>query len=378
MNELASNIEYLLLSHNRVIVPGLGEFASRLTPARWIESEGIFLPPVRHVFFNADVTTDSEELLLHSVARLYGMNRQQAVSKCSGMIDSFHKMLVTHGSVDFGTIGVFTLEEDATITMASCECGISTPNYYGLDALSMDKIHEFVLPTTVPEAPAAELPDTPLPHQPEVSSHFVLRIHRNIVRYSVAVAASLAMFFVINPTRSSHPQALASTQIFMQPDMVPEAQSDPSLYYVDEAEDVSPTDCFDPVLVDYTEAALNEGYDFNEVPQSPGSTNTQPAQPALQPTQPAPQPAQSAPQPAPQSTSQSAYCIVLASSISEANAQSYIEKLNKRGVQASLLQKDNMRRVVVDGFHTEAECRAAMQQLKSDHADLSSAWLLKK
>ncbi|MBQ0049305.1 MAG: SPOR domain-containing protein [Bacteroidales bacterium] len=416
MNELVSNIEYLLLSYNRVIVPGLGEFTSRLTPARWVDTESIFLPPVRNVYFSNATKEDTQHVFIKSVAQLYRLSPEKAQERCQAMVNEFHKTLITQGTVDFGSFGVFTLEDDASITMASCECGISTPYYYGLDALSVDKIasifeHTWQMQEEAPQDPqpcemqtmqsAAPSSTGRAVSAPTEQKHFVLRIHRSVVKYSMAVAASLALFFVVNPTRTSgRSEQMATANIFMQPDMVPQKQLDASFYYVDDLPEENAVPLSDSILVDYTHEAINEGFDLSALPENAPTTSldipTAVSQPAAPPPVAKPSPtaapapvakpaspaAASAPVAKPASaanvSSQEGYCIVLASSISEANAKNFIEKQNKNGVNASLFVKDNMRRVVVDGFKNEADCRAAMAKLKAEHPDLISAWLLKK
>ena len=135
MNDLAINIEYLLLTRNSVIVPGLGAFTTRTFASQWLEEEEIFLPPVRHIRFNADVFQDPDEIFLHSLIQIYSVSEEEAQSICDQMVSEFHKTLVTEGSVDFGSIGLFTLEDDAEITMSPYECGVTSPDYYGLDTL---------------------------------------------------------------------------------------------------------------------------------------------------------------------------------------------------------------------------------------------------
>ena len=68
MNELAIHIEYLLLSHNCVIVPQLGAFRADNTPARWIDSENLYMPPIRNVHFNPLINVDKENILINSIA----------------------------------------------------------------------------------------------------------------------------------------------------------------------------------------------------------------------------------------------------------------------------------------------------------------------
>ncbi|MBO5704071.1 MAG: SPOR domain-containing protein, partial [Bacteroidaceae bacterium] len=52
MIALARHIESLLLKHDCVIVPDFGGFVTQQVAARYVEDEGLFLPPYRSVGFN--------------------------------------------------------------------------------------------------------------------------------------------------------------------------------------------------------------------------------------------------------------------------------------------------------------------------------------
>ena len=52
MIALARHIESLLLKHDCVIVPDFGGFVTQQVSARYVEDEGLFLPPYRSVGFN--------------------------------------------------------------------------------------------------------------------------------------------------------------------------------------------------------------------------------------------------------------------------------------------------------------------------------------
>ena len=56
MIELAKHIEYLLLENDCVVIPSLGGFIAHYQPAHYEESEGIFLPPIRSIGFNPQLT----------------------------------------------------------------------------------------------------------------------------------------------------------------------------------------------------------------------------------------------------------------------------------------------------------------------------------
>ena len=414
MNILAKNIEYVLLSHNCVIVPSLGSFSTSLTPARWIEGERLFLPPVRSVHFDARVNFDPKSVFVHSLASTYHLSFEEADARCREMLEDFHRTMVTEGSVDFGSIGVFTLEEDMQITMASCECGIITPDFYGLDALHFKRLADRKMEeeTHTPIAPVVRLTpkeaeETTHPASHDESSHpashgesphFVIHIRKTVFRYACVILFAVLAFFLIKPTPIEHSYGIQAThaQMFLQPDMVLDVKANPTREELQPI--VADSTIFDAVLTDVTDEISSEGYDFDNQeayttptagqatlpadakqpaaaqPQAPMAV-AQPKAPAAQPKAlAASQPKQSAAA-QPQTTAAS-FCIVLASQVSRINAQEYIAKLQKRNIHASLLESGKARRVVIQGYATHQAAHQALSSLKAANPDLESAWIL--
>ncbi len=414
MNILAKNIEYVLLSHNCVIVPSLGSFSTSLTPARWIEGERLFLPPVRSVHFDARVNFDPKSVFVHSLASTYHLSFEEADARCREMLEDFHRTMVTEGSVDFGSIGVFTLEEDMQITMASCECGIITPDFYGLDALHFKRLADRKMEeeTHTPIAPVVRLTpkeaeETTHPASHDESSHpashgesphFVIHIRKTVFRYACVILFAVLAFFLIKPTPIEHSYGIQTThaQMFLQPDMVLDVKANPTREELQPI--VADSTIFDAVLTDVTDEISSEGYDFDKQeayttptagqatsptdakqpaaapPQAPMAV-AQPKAPAAQPKAlAASQPKQSAAA-QPQTTAAS-FCIVLASQVSRINAQEYIAKLQKRNIHASLLESGKARRVVIQGYATHQAAHQALSSLKAANPDLKSAWIL--
>ena len=414
MNILAKNIEYVLLSHNCVIVPSLGSFSTSLTPARWIEGERLFLPPVRSVHFDARVNFDPKSVFVHSLASTYHLSFEEADARCREMLEDFHRTMVTEGSVDFGSIGVFTLEEDMQITMASCECGIITPDFYGLDALHFKRLADRKMEeeTHTPIAPVVRLTpkeaeETTHPASHDESSHpashgesphFVIHIRKTVFRYACVILFAVLAFFLIKPTPIEHSYGIQAThaQMFLQPDMVLDVKANPTREELQPI--VADSTIFDAVLTDVTDEISSEGYDFDKQeayttptagqatsptdakqpaaaqPQAPMAV----AQPKATAAQPkalaASQPKQSAA--AQPQTTVASFCIVLASQVSRINAQEYIAKLQKRNIHASLLESGKARRVVIQGYATHQAAHQALSSLKAANPDLESAWIL--
>ena len=414
MNILAKNIEYVLLSHNCVIVPSLGSFSTSLTPARWIEGERLFLPPVRSVHFDARVNFDPKSVFVHSLASTYHLSFEEAEARCREMLEDFHRTMVTEGSVDFGSIGVFTLEEDMQITMASCECGIITPDFYGLDALHFKRLADRKMEeeTHTPIAPVVRLTpkeaeetthpasqdESSHPASHDESPHFVIHIRKTVFRYACVILFAVLAFFLIKPTPIEHSYGIQTThaQMFLQPDMVLDVKANPTREELQPI--VADSTIFDAVLTDVTDEISSEGYDFDKQEayttptagqatsptdaKQPAAAHPQAPMAVAQPKAPAAQPkALAASQPKqsaaaqPQTTAAS-FCIVLASQVSRINAQEYIAKLQKRNIHASLLESGKARRVVIQGYDTHQAAHQALSSLKAANPDLESAWIL--
>ena len=110
MNTLTLHIEYLLLKHDCVIVPGLGALLNVRQPARYDEERRLWLPMTREVRFNAALTHD-DGLLASSYAR------KEQVSYAEGremLGDAVHELLATlrqEGLVTLGRIGTLSTHE---------------------------------------------------------------------------------------------------------------------------------------------------------------------------------------------------------------------------------------------------------------------------
>ncbi len=403
----------------------LGEFRTMCTPARWIASENLFIPPVRNVHFDSSITIDPEEIFLQSLAEIHRLTPEESLKQCEEMVAEFHKMLVTEGSVDFGSIGVFTLEDDAEITMASCECGVTTPSYYGLDALHFKKlehvVEEMVEQEVIIEQPVAETADTvanteilkegtdeanaeitpieAITVQEETDNsnqsqaqidvdnddkHLTIRIKKSIVKYALTIAATIALFFIIRPTQitNNHVSNQAAVS-FIKPNMVQPTIAKPN-EIVDDMLSVEETDSFDAVLVDITQEALNEGYDFAEETRVQGSNETVIPATVVPTAAPTKENTTNTDKTVTKTettsvavtTTKTSFNVVLASAISLKNAQAFIEKLAKENVKASINENGNLRRVVVSGFKTKDDARQYIKTMRKSHSDFKNAWVI--
>lgn len=396
MNKLASNIEYLLLSHNCVIVPSLGAFYAIDTPAKWVNDEDVFLPPVRHTRFDINIQDDPTDCLIRSFAETYNCTIEVARKRCQAMVEEFHKTLISNGTVDFGSIGIFTLEDDAEISFSFCECGIIAPEYYGLDTLHFKNIseedrvnkHNKTIMEIIPEkissgtniSSQVEVAknQTPQTIEDKDDTHYTIRISKSAVNYAMAVAATIALFFIMRPTtinNSVELQQMARPVMFLQPEMVKQDNYMNILNEVDidEVNNQDSLSIINDALTDVTE-------ELDEVSKQLEEATETTLTPSIETPLPATVEVKAVKEvnevKRVQENDKSAYCIVLASGVSRVNAEVFAEKLNKENIKASVIEGE-LRRVVIDGFSTYESAHQHMATLKAS-GKCADAWVLKK
>lgn len=392
MNELAINIEYLLLTRNCVVVPGLGAFTTRVFASQWLEDEEIFLPPVRHIRFNADIFQDPEEVFVHSLADIYSTTMEEAQAECDKLVASFHKALVTEGTVDFGSIGLFTLEDDAEITMSPYECGVTSPDYYGLDTLHFPLLASLPEEMAEPEETSTMTDQTPVKKAAEVAAsepsaeeqsstvhvklpeprvyvaddkHIIIRLNRAFVRYTMVAAASVLLFFLLGPSVKDHEAAQgvneATTNVLL-PTAKPAVKSEKKVV-AKEAEQIK----VQPVVQDsMTIVAPVEVAPVAEV--KPAEEVSKTVEEKVQQTGDNSQVI---------SQLRGSYSIVLASQVSLKNAKAFVQRLEEKDVHAIIFDNGKMLRVVIDGFATQAEAYNVNSYLHNIDKELGSTWVMK-
>lgn len=327
MNQFPALIEYLLLNHNYVVIPGLGTFIAQPTEAQRNEQEEAFLPPVRLVRFNADLIHD-DNLVATSIAAIYKTDVEQACKLLTTWVDEFHQTLEDNGCLEFGAIGVFGRENNGDITFTSQESGVMTPEYYGLDSFHFSEVKQEKRAKTVPLVASAETSE----------KEITIRLNRRVVNGLVAACAAILLFIVfLNPMPESHREVKSSLRELFVPvemDANPVVDANPDLASVE--------------AVDHASGQISA------TPLSPKPIDT-----ATQ-----------------SSNATGEYCIVLASAISQENAERYVKTLTDRGfLSARVVVTGNMTRVVVGHFQNEDEANASAREIRSRSSEYQGAWV---
>ena len=335
MIELDRHIEILLLSNDCVIVPGLGGFMTHHVEAHYDADDQMFLPPLRTLGFNPQLTMN-DSLLVQSYIEAYDISYPEALRRIESEVEELKQHIATAGYYELNDIGQLSLNEEGKYLFSPCEAGILTPDLYGLSSYEMKPIAT-VAPAVEEEKAETEKTAPVLvgltTDDEDDDRAFVIKM--SWIRNTVAVAAAvLAFFLMTTPVSNSD-----STQMNMG------QLNNPLLVTKVHKPAVKP-DTTLKIAADTTVA--------NKV-VAEVKKDTVAAQP----------------------TEMTGYCLVLASHVSKKNAQAFVDELHKRGFkEAEIFVRNNVTRVVCGHFETMNAAYNRLNRIR-DNKGFEEAWVLK-
>lgn len=332
MNALSHHIECLLLDHPCVVVPQFGAFVTMGSPSVHVEHEALFFPPLRVVRFNPNVLED-DGLLVQSVRQEMHCSESEAKYHVQSLVLHLRQKLLAEGQVDFGSIGVFTQDEDGHVAFSSCQAGAVTPSYFGLDAFSMVRLSQIQHKRRTRKV--VRRPET-IGHE---SHHIIIRISRRAL-HTALMAAAVILICVLFYTPVSHMgQSSQEASVLPNPVVVSPAPV--------ETKSAKPVTASKPVA----QAAAETPAPAVPVAETPQTETAAPLSP---------------------------YCIVLASAVSQRNAENFVERLQSQGFKnVRIYNNGKMNRVIMDGFATEAEAARSNAELHRKSKDFAYSWVMK-
>ena len=320
MNQFPTLVEYLLLSNDYVVIPGLGTFIVQQMDARWDEEEEVFLPPYRSVRFNSEIK-QGDHTLLSSIARIYHYTKEQSEKLLGTWLMDFKQNMEDEGCIEFGSIGIFT-QDNKTIHFTSKESGVTTPEYYGLDAFHFDEIEPKATAKVVPLTAAMEADD----------DEITIRINRRIANFFAVACVAILLFVVFHLPH----QDMSNTGVMsnIQELLIPQTGTKAETPVID-------TKAKEP------KTTIVEA----ETPSTPTT-----AEPMVETAE--------------------EYCIVMASAITRSNAEKYVETLTKRGfLSARVVDNGNIVRVVVGHYQDQEAATEAAREIHRRSSEYQNAWV---
>ena len=188
MIELARHIEILLLENDCVIIPDFGGFIAHYQPARYIKEENLYLPPVRTIGFNPQLTIN-DGLLVQSYMQAHHTDFPDATRMIEEEVAGLKEQLYQNGCAEMHGIGVLHYNIHSTYEFHPNEDGALSPTLYGLSSFSINRL-EYLTSTT--SAATREL----LPRQEKRKR--TVRFKRQWIGNAVAVAIAVVLFFFLS------------------------------------------------------------------------------------------------------------------------------------------------------------------------------------
>lgn len=146
MIELARHIEILLLENDCVIIPDFGGFIAHYQPARYIKEENLYLPPVRTIGFNPQLTIN-DGLLVQSYMQAHHTDFPDATRMIEEEVAGLKEQLYQNGCAEMHGIGVLHYNIHSTYEFHPNEDGALSPTLYGLSSFSINRL-EYLTSTT--------------------------------------------------------------------------------------------------------------------------------------------------------------------------------------------------------------------------------------
>ena len=384
MIEINRHIEILLLSNDCVIVPGFGGFMAHHVDARYDGTDNMFLPPLRTVGFNPQLTMN-DSLLVLSYVETYDMSYPEALRRIEDEVAEIRQTLENEGKYEVDNVGILSLNEDGNIEFEPHEAGILTPDFYGLGGFDMMPVAQLTAgeeanankaatsktaaPTTEskPNANLVEMPVKPMQkekekeatvnnsvfinddEEEETSAEFI-SIRKSWLRNLAAACIAIIAFFTISTPLGAPTMQKSQIDTGMLNRIMPK-----EIDQMKKAKELVVNGDGTKLM----ETSENAAQNTENAAQTAGST------------------AQNANQDAELSLPSTYYSIVLASRVTKHNAANYAERLQGKGFkQARVLITENNVKVIYGTYNSESEAHAALKSLRDNEA-FADGWITK-
>jgi septal ring-binding cell division protein DamX len=357
--ELQKHIEILLLNNDCVIVPDFGGFVAHHVDARYDESDGTFLPPLRTIGFNPQLKIN-DSFLVQSYVEAYDISYPEALCRIENEVGELKQLLADKGKYELSNIGILYLNEEGKCTFEPCEAGLLTPTLYGLSGFDMELltreqleaitestgiIQKNTLPPTVPansqktenaRLRIATISDAQ-PEKKNKTINIKVSFLRNVAAACIAVIAFLFCSIPLGSNKDSR-ILKSNMEIGLLTKIMPKDITNGAILHIDKKKIIA--------LQNY---AKKGGISSSAATKAKNWSDPDPY-----------------------------YCIVLASRVTLANATYYVKQLQKKGYDEARVysHKGLSNKVIYGKYTTEQEAYHALNHFSSRKA-FSDGWVLK-
>lgn len=350
MISLVRHIELLLLEHDCVIVPGLGGFIANHTDAHYTDNdEQLFMPPYRTIGFNQQLQIN-DGLLVQSYMTAYDASYPAANLQMEKDLEMLMYELEMKGAYKLENLGTLKKGLNQNITFTAQETGVLTPSLYGLHAYEIKSLKHVIkekdIQRTLQAAANMHIAQndaaTKEPENVPIRKDVVIHLNRRWLDVGISAAAAILLFFCFSYLTMRGTDNSTDTLIASFPTMekvTSKVNTTTAKPTVTETKSVQAT-----------------------------TTQAKPIQ-TEEPKQIKAEPSESA--------KKNAYSIVLATYVSEENAERYIKTLAKDGFdQARYVKNGKVSRILYSEYTDEAAAQKALVSLRQQSSEFAEAWVL--
>jgi cell division septation protein DedD len=359
--ELNRHIEILLLSSDCVIVPDLGGFMTHHVDARYDDEDNMFVPPLRTLGFNPQLTMN-DSLLAQSYIEAYDINYPEAIRRIEAEVTELKQQLYNDGFYEMTGIGVLSLNEDRHIVFEPCEAGLLTPSLYGLGAFEMLPLDEKTnsqIVQVATQVPLTNNDSTQSIRTTTKDGEKAIIVKMSWLR-NAAIAAAIIIFLLFTPTIINNIGTETQQPSMSEVDLLP-----------------LPNKTVEPKKLDTS--AVNIKHDSIETPaveENVSSADTTKIESANTNALKAEAIAKTTSEPI--AEKETGYCLVLASQVAQQGAENLVSQMKQHGYEDTRVNINrNVRRVVYGHYPSQDAAYQALNKLRNSSSDFDEAWVYK-
>ncbi|MBO4722919.1 MAG: SPOR domain-containing protein [Muribaculaceae bacterium] len=132
MISLTQHIEYLMMRHDCVVIPGWGALVASHSPSNSDQSS--ISRPTRLIGFNPSIA-HNDGLLATSVARRHNISYTEACKVIADNVSAFRRQLATGSELPFGRLGFFKKDDNSKLLFTPTFHNEASDEFFGLHNL---------------------------------------------------------------------------------------------------------------------------------------------------------------------------------------------------------------------------------------------------
>jgi nucleoid DNA-binding protein len=108
-------IKDLLLKRDGLVIPGLGSFVIENKPSRIDQTEKKLIPPKKQITFNPSIARDNDHILANTLVSKENISFDKAYEAINKQVENIKQELQTHKKYEISGLGTFTLDANNNI-----------------------------------------------------------------------------------------------------------------------------------------------------------------------------------------------------------------------------------------------------------------------